>query len=190
MMDGSSSYSSKKRMLLDRRQEAESEHLPTVQQEFKEINEALTGLESKEAPPALPDSAWSALSQRLAPERPMAEAALASGIGRMRVVGPQVGEPLRSHLIAEYLSGTYPTSSGLIVLLLIERDKDMDWNRVEGNWKEAKGKIKERWGKLTDDDLTAINGQRDQLEGRLQQRYGYAKDQSKKEVDAWFATWK
>jgi uncharacterized protein YjbJ (UPF0337 family) len=56
----------------------------------------------------------------------------------------------------------------------------MDWNRVEGNWKEAKGKIKEKWGKLTDDDLTAINGQREQLEGRLQQRYGYAKDQSKK----------
>jgi uncharacterized protein YjbJ (UPF0337 family) len=47
----------------------------------------------------------------------------------------------------------------------------MDWNRVEGNWKE----VKEKWGKLTDDDLTAINGQRDQLEGRLQQRYGYAK---------------
>ena len=45
-------------------------------------------------------------------------------------------------------------------------------------------------GKLTDDDLTAINGQRDELEGRLQQRYGYAKDQSKKEVDAWFASWK
>ena len=61
---------------------------------------------------------------------------------------------------------------------------------VEGNWKEAKGKVKEKWGKLTDDDLTAINGQREQLEGRLQQRYGYAKDQSKKEVDAWFETWK
>src|SRR6478752_8877289 len=54
----------------------------------------------------------------------------------------------------------------------------MDWNRVEGNWKEVKGKVKEKWGKLTDDDLTAINGQRDQLEGRLQQRYGYAKDQT------------
>jgi len=49
----------------------------------------------------------------------------------------------------------------------------MDWNRVEGNWNEVKGKVKEKWGKLTDDDLTAINGQRDQLEGRLQQRYGY-----------------
>jgi uncharacterized protein YjbJ (UPF0337 family) len=66
----------------------------------------------------------------------------------------------------------------------------MDWNRVEGNWKEVKGKVKEKWGKLTDDDLTAINGQRDQLEGRLQQRYGYAKDQTRKEVDTWFASLK
>jgi uncharacterized protein YjbJ (UPF0337 family) len=51
----------------------------------------------------------------------------------------------------------------------------MDWNQVEGNWKEVKGKVKEKWAKLTDDDLTAINGRRDQLEGRLQERYGYAK---------------
>jgi uncharacterized protein YjbJ (UPF0337 family) len=69
-------------------------------------------------------------------------------------------------------------------------DHAMDWNRVEGNWKEVKGKVKEKWGKLTDDDLTAINGQREQLEGRLQQRYGYAKDQTKKEVDSWFSTLK
>jgi uncharacterized protein YjbJ (UPF0337 family) len=66
----------------------------------------------------------------------------------------------------------------------------MDWNRVEGNWKEVKGKVKEKWGKLTDDDLTAINGQRDQLEGRLQQRYGFAKDQVRKDVDTWFSSLK
>jgi hypothetical protein len=41
-----------------------------------------------------------------------------------------------------------------------------DWNRVEGNWKQVKGKVKEKWGKLTDDDLTAINGRRDQLDPR------------------------
>lgn len=58
----------------------------------------------------------------------------------------------------------------------------MDWNRVEGNWKEMKGKVKEQWGKLTDDDLDVIAGKQDQLEGRLQQRYGYAKDEAKKEV--------
>lgn len=76
-----------------------------------------------------------------------------------------------------------------ILGVITGRINAMDWNQVEGNWKETKGKVKEKWGKLTDDDLTAINGQREQLEGRLQQRYGYAKDQSKKEVDAWFATW-
>jgi uncharacterized protein YjbJ (UPF0337 family) len=62
----------------------------------------------------------------------------------------------------------------------------MDWNRVEGNWKQVKGKVKEQWGKLTDDDLDVINGKQDQLEGRLQQRYGYAKDQATKEVNDWY----
>jgi uncharacterized protein YjbJ (UPF0337 family) len=62
----------------------------------------------------------------------------------------------------------------------------MDWNRVEGNWKQVKGKVKEQWGKLTDDDLTAINGRRDQLEGKIQERYGYAKDQVRKEIDDWY----
>jgi uncharacterized protein YjbJ (UPF0337 family) len=67
----------------------------------------------------------------------------------------------------------------------------MDWNRVEGNWKQVKGKVKEKWGKLTDDDLTAINGRREELEGRIQQHYGLAKDQAKKQVDDWYTsqTW-
>jgi uncharacterized protein YjbJ (UPF0337 family) len=62
----------------------------------------------------------------------------------------------------------------------------MDWNRVEGNWKQVKGTVKEHWSKLTDDDLDAINGRQDQLEGRLQQRYGCAKDQARKEVNDWY----
>jgi uncharacterized protein YjbJ (UPF0337 family) len=62
----------------------------------------------------------------------------------------------------------------------------MDWNRVEGNWKQIKGKVQEQWGKLTDDDLNQIAGRREQLEGKLQQRYGYQKDQIKNEVDAWY----
>jgi uncharacterized protein YjbJ (UPF0337 family) len=61
----------------------------------------------------------------------------------------------------------------------------MDWNRVEGNWKQFKGKIKEQWGNLTDDDLDQINGRREQLEGKIQQRYGYAKDQVRRDVDDW-----
>jgi uncharacterized protein YjbJ (UPF0337 family) len=67
----------------------------------------------------------------------------------------------------------------------------MDWNRIEGNWKQVKGKVKEKWGDLTDDDLDKIAGSRDQLEGKIQERYGIAKDQAKKDVDTWFnsQTW-
>jgi uncharacterized protein YjbJ (UPF0337 family) len=61
----------------------------------------------------------------------------------------------------------------------------MDWNRIEGNWKQAQGKIKEKWGKLTDDDLTTINGRREQLEGIIEKRYGLAKDMVRKDVDDW-----
>ncbi len=56
----------------------------------------------------------------------------------------------------------------------------MDWNKVEGNWKQVKGKVKEQWGKLTDDDLDQINGKREQLEGKIQERYGYAKIKPRK----------
>lgn len=61
----------------------------------------------------------------------------------------------------------------------------MNWDRIEGNWKQFTGKVKEKWGQLTDDDLTKINGNREQLEGVLQERYGYAKDQAKQEIDSW-----
>ena len=61
----------------------------------------------------------------------------------------------------------------------------MNWDRIEGNWKEFKGEAKAQWGKLTDDDLNVIDGHREQLEGRLQKYYGYAKDQAKKEIDNW-----
>jgi uncharacterized protein YjbJ (UPF0337 family) len=47
-------------------------------------------------------------------------------------------------------------------------------------------KVKEQWGKLIDDDLDVINGERDQLEGRIQERYGYQKDQVKKDIDDWY----
>jgi uncharacterized protein YjbJ (UPF0337 family) len=62
----------------------------------------------------------------------------------------------------------------------------MDWNRVEGNWKQVKGMIKEKWGKLTDDDLNVIGGRQDQLEGKIQERYGIAKDQVRKDINAWY----
>jgi uncharacterized protein YjbJ (UPF0337 family) len=56
----------------------------------------------------------------------------------------------------------------------------MEWARAEGNRKQMKGRAKERWGKLTDDHLTAIAGRRDQLEGMIQERYGYAKERARR----------
>ena len=61
----------------------------------------------------------------------------------------------------------------------------MNWDRIEGNWKEFMGKAKQQWGKLTDDDLTQISGRRDELSGRLQRYYGYGKDQADREIDDW-----
>jgi uncharacterized protein YjbJ (UPF0337 family) len=76
------------------------------------------------------------------------------------------------------------------VINSIQEEMAMDWNRIEGNWKQFKGAAKEKWGKLTDDDLNVIDGRRDQLEGKLQQRYGFAKDQIQRDVDDWFSTLK
>lgn len=59
----------------------------------------------------------------------------------------------------------------------------MNWDQIQGNWKQFAGKVKAKWGKLTDDDLTVIAGKRDELAGILQERYGYAKDLAEKELD-------
>ena len=61
----------------------------------------------------------------------------------------------------------------------------MNWDRIEGNWKQFKGKAKEQWGKLTDDDLDVAAGMRDQLVGRIQERYGIANDEAERQIDEW-----
>jgi uncharacterized protein YjbJ (UPF0337 family) len=58
----------------------------------------------------------------------------------------------------------------------------MNWDIIEGKWKQAAGAVKTKWGKLTDDDLAAIAGKRDQLIGRIQEKYGMAKDQVEKQL--------
>jgi uncharacterized protein YjbJ (UPF0337 family) len=61
----------------------------------------------------------------------------------------------------------------------------MNWDRIEGNWKQFTGKVQEQWGKLTDDDLQMVQGRRNELVGRIQERYGYARDRAEREVDDW-----
>lgn len=61
----------------------------------------------------------------------------------------------------------------------------MNKDTVEGNWMQIKGKVKEQWGKLTDDDLDIIAGKRDQLLGRIQERHGITKDEAEKQLNTW-----
>ena len=58
----------------------------------------------------------------------------------------------------------------------------MNQDRVEGNWMQLKGKVKEKWGKLTDNDLTELQGNQEQLAGRIQERYGIAKEEAERQV--------
>lgn len=61
----------------------------------------------------------------------------------------------------------------------------MNWDQIKGNWSQWAGKAKEQWGKLTDDDLTVIAGHREQLAGKIQERYGIAKDAVEKQLTDW-----
>lgn len=65
----------------------------------------------------------------------------------------------------------------------------MNWDQVEGNWKQFTGKVQEQWGRLTDDELQQVDGKREQLEGKIQERYGVAKDEAKRQVDEWMSRW-
>lgn len=61
----------------------------------------------------------------------------------------------------------------------------MNWDRISGNWKQAAGKAKEQWGKLTDDDLNVVAGRREQLAGKLQERYGMAIAEVESQLASW-----
>lgn len=60
-----------------------------------------------------------------------------------------------------------------------------NWEQVSGSWKEFKGSVQQRWGELTGDEVDEINGDRERLEGKLQKKYGMAKDEARREIDDW-----
>lgn len=62
----------------------------------------------------------------------------------------------------------------------------MNWDQIKGNWNQVRGKAQQQWGKLTNDDLDVIQGKQTEFVGRLQERYGYSKEQASKEIDDWF----
>lgn len=61
----------------------------------------------------------------------------------------------------------------------------MNWDQIEGSWKEMKGKVRASWGELTDDELTQIGGKKDQLVGKLQQKYGLEREEAERRADEW-----
>ena len=61
----------------------------------------------------------------------------------------------------------------------------MNWDEVGGKWSQVKGSIRQKWGNLTDDDLEYIAGSRDKFIGKLQERYGFGKEQAQKRADDW-----
>ena len=61
----------------------------------------------------------------------------------------------------------------------------MNWDRIEGDWKQFKGSVLQKWGKLTDDQLDVIAGKRDRLGGKIQEAYGISKDETEKQLAAW-----
>jgi uncharacterized protein YjbJ (UPF0337 family) len=68
---------------------------------------------------------------------------------------------------------------------LPKKEDAVNWEQTKGKWNQMKGAVKKQWGKLTDDDLAIIAGQRDQLVGRIQERYGIAKDEADRQVKTW-----
>src|SRR5262249_16094017 len=61
----------------------------------------------------------------------------------------------------------------------------MNWDRIEGNWKQFRGKVQQQWGELTNDDLDRVEGRRVELVGKIQERYGIAKDEAERQVESW-----
>jgi len=61
----------------------------------------------------------------------------------------------------------------------------MNWQIIEGNWKQLKGKVQQQWGELTDDDVDLVAGRREELAGKIQERYGIARDQAEEQVSEW-----
>ena len=93
------------------------------------------------------------------------------------------------NVIAEHareLSDTLARTASVAVQTTVESAQEAtDWSRIQGNWRELKRKAKEKWDKLTDEELDEIDGQRDRLEAKIQDHYGHGRDQVRTEISAW-----
>jgi uncharacterized protein YjbJ (UPF0337 family) len=67
----------------------------------------------------------------------------------------------------------------------VKRRNEMNWDIVEGKWKQVKGHVQQQWGRLTNDELDYIQGSREKLAGKLQERYGYTREEANRQLDEW-----
>jgi uncharacterized protein YjbJ (UPF0337 family) len=81
------------------------------------------------------------------------------------------------------------TEHGSVRIKLQKKEINMNRNILEGNWKQIRGTIREKWGELTDDELDQIAGKRDKLAGVLQERYGYTQMEAERQIDDFLDTW-
>ncbi len=73
-------------------------------------------------------------------------------------------------------------------LSILNQETPMNWDQIQGDWMQFKANVRSNWVKITDEDLTRIGGRREELAKRLQARYGFAKGEAEREIDAWMKT--
>jgi len=73
----------------------------------------------------------------------------------------------------------------LLAIIPTQRSVTMNWTQIEGKWDQVKGQVRSQWAKLTDDDVANLKGKKDQLVGKIVERYGVAKDDAEQQIDAW-----
>lgn len=83
------------------------------------------------------------------------------------------------------IASLFPETAVVLSKFTFTKETTMNDDRIEGNWKELKGKVKETWGALTDDELDRIDGRTDQLAGAIQKHYGRTRDEAEKEIREW-----
>jgi uncharacterized protein YjbJ (UPF0337 family) len=98
--------------------------------------------------------------------------------------------PADCHANSAFLSGRNHDGQPTFIWpdMQFRKEEPMNWDRIEGNWMQFKGKVRQQWGKLTDDDMELVEGKRTELVGRIQERYGIARDKAEREIDSWLKT--
>jgi uncharacterized protein YjbJ (UPF0337 family) len=92
---------------------------------------------------------------------------------------------LRARRFPEPVRSSHVDPTAIAKSKIETKESGMNWDRIEGNWTQFKGKVQQQWGNLTSDDVDVVEGKRTELSGKIQERYGIAKDEAEKQIDDW-----